>query len=67
MEGIKVQNWKRAITYYAKAVEVVHSVDDIVRIVKDTERYPAPVRAKGSHHSTTRCIVVAPCVSIDVA
>jgi len=35
----------------------VESVDDIVRIVTDTARYPSPVRAKGSHHSTTRCIV----------
>ena len=33
----------------------VTSVDEIVQIVKDTERYPAPVRAVGSNHSTTAC------------
>ncbi|MFQ6021412.1 MAG: FAD-binding oxidoreductase [Acidiferrobacterales bacterium] len=66
MGGIKVQNWKRAITYYAKVVEVVHSVDDIVRIVKDKQRYPSPVRVKGSHHSTTRCIVAEDGTVIDI-
>ena len=57
VQTLKVQNWKRTITYYPSTVEVVHSVDDIVRIVRDTKRYPSPVRVKGSHHSTTRCIV----------
>lgn len=66
MEGVKVQNWKRTITYYANSVEVVHSIDDIVRIVKDTERYPSPVRAKGSHHSTTDCIVAEHGTVIDL-
>jgi len=57
MSQIQVQNWKGTITYYANSVEVVASVDDIIRIVKDPARYPSPVRAKGSHHSTTRCVV----------
>lgn len=55
--GVKVQNWKREITYYPTALEIANSVEDIIRIVKDTKRYPSPVRAKGSHHSTTQCIV----------
>jgi L-gulonolactone oxidase len=54
---IKLQNWKREITYHANSIEIARSVDDIVRIVKDRERYPGPVRVKGSHHSTTRCVV----------
>ncbi len=62
----KVQNWKRSITYYPKTVEMAESVDDIVRIVKDTEKYPSPVRAKGSHHSTTRCIVADQGTVIDL-
>lgn len=57
MSKVKVQNWKRSISYYANSVELVQNVDDIVRIVRDRERYPSPVRARGSHHSTTRCIV----------
>jgi FAD/FMN-containing dehydrogenase len=32
-------------------------VEDIVAVVKDTRCFPGPVRAKGSHHSTTKCIV----------
>ena len=67
MENVKkVQNWKRSITYYARSVEMAESVDDIVRIVKDNEKYPSPVRAKGSHHSTTRCIVAEQGTVIDV-
>ena len=66
MSQVKVQNWKRSITYFANSVEVVQSVDDIIRIVKDRERYPSPVRAKGSHHSTTRCIVAEQGTVVDV-
>ena len=33
----------------------VTTVDEIVAIVQDTERYPSPVRAVGSNHSTTAC------------
>ncbi|HUJ44100.1 MAG TPA: FAD-dependent oxidoreductase [Opitutaceae bacterium] len=66
MSGVKVQNWKRSITYYANSVQRVESVDDIVRIVTDKARYPSPVRAKGSHHSTTRCIVAEDGTVIDV-
>ena len=64
--GIKIQNWKRSITYYARSVEEVESVDDIVRIVKDKEKYPSPVRARGSHHSTTRCIEAEQGTVIDI-
>jgi len=28
------------------------SVDDIVKILKDPDHYPSPVRAVGSNHST---------------
>jgi FAD/FMN-containing dehydrogenase len=45
---------------------MVESVDDIIRIVTDNEKYPSPVRAKGSHHSTTRCIVAEQGTVIDV-
>ncbi len=66
MSRVKVQNWKGTITYYANSVEVVASVDDIIRIVKDPERYPSPVRAKGSHHSTTRCVVAETGTVVDM-
>ncbi|HEX8112150.1 MAG TPA: FAD-binding oxidoreductase [Kofleriaceae bacterium] len=49
-------NWKGDLSYVPCVVAQAHSVDDIVRIVKDRERYPSPVRAAGSQHSTTLCI-----------
>jgi FAD/FMN-containing dehydrogenase len=67
MSQVKVQNWKASITYYANSVEAVTSVEDIVRIVSDRERYPAPVRARGSHHSTTRCIVAEDGTVVDMS
>lgn len=57
MAQVRLQNWKREITYHAHSVEIARSVDDIVRIVKGRGTYPGPVRVKGSHHSTTRCVV----------
>ena len=45
MGRVKLQNWKGAITYYANSVEGVESRDDIVRIVRDHERYPQTLRA----------------------
>jgi FAD/FMN-containing dehydrogenase len=64
--GIRRQNWKGTITYHARAVEVVDSVDDIVRIVKDRDRYPSPVRAAGSQHSKTHCIDAEQGTIVDV-
>ena len=66
MNETKLQNWKRNITYYADSVHVVENVDNIVRIIKDKEQYPSPVRGKGSHHSTSRCIVASHGTVIDV-
>ncbi|GAC1468800.1 MAG: hypothetical protein PVSMB7_17210 [Chloroflexota bacterium] len=33
----------------------MESVDEIIAIIKDRERYPTPIRAVGSNHSTTPC------------
>ncbi len=54
--GIERHNWKGNLTYFARVVAYAYSADDIVRIVKDRERYPSPVRAAGSQHSTSLCI-----------
>lgn len=66
MAGVDVRNWTGAIRYRANSVEVVETIDDIVRIVRDGDRYPAPVRVRGSHHSTTRCVVAEAGTVIDV-
>lgn len=57
MGSVTLENWKGAIRYQAARLEKVSSGDQIVAIVKDIQQYPSPVRAKGSHHSTTDCIV----------
>lgn len=54
--GIERHNWKGNLVYRAGVVAYAYSVEDIVRIVKDRERYPSPIRAAGSQHSTTLCI-----------
>jgi hypothetical protein len=66
VSNVKLQNWKREITYHAHTLEIADSVEDIIRIVKDTDRYQSPVRSKGSHHSTTRCIVAEGGTVIDL-
>jgi FAD/FMN-containing dehydrogenase len=50
-----VKNWFGGITSSPSTVIEVRTVDEIVAILKDTERYPSPVRAVGSNHSTTAC------------
>ncbi|MFQ6028867.1 MAG: FAD-dependent oxidoreductase, partial [Dehalococcoidia bacterium] len=54
-EGVRVENWGKSIVSYPQVVVQAENVDEIVAIMKDPEKYPAPVRAIGSNHSTTRC------------
>lgn len=51
----QVTNWGRSIVSYPEVVIVAKSVEDIIKILKDKKKYPSPVRAVGSNHSTTRC------------
>lgn len=52
-----VVNWFGDIVSKPKVLVEAGSVKDIVRIVKDPVRYPSPVRAFGSNHSTAPCSV----------
>jgi FAD/FMN-containing dehydrogenase len=54
--GVRQRNWEGTIVSYA-GVEPPRprTVDDLVAIMKDPARYPGPVRAAGSNHSTTAC------------
>jgi L-gulonolactone oxidase len=54
--GIERHNWKGNLSYFPYVVAYAYGVEDIVRIVKDRNRFPSPVRAAGSQHSTTLCI-----------
>ena len=53
--GVEVRNWGGDIVSRPKTVVKARSVDDIVTVMKNPDKYPAPVRAIGSNHSTTRC------------
>ena len=55
MENQQVHNWFGSIVSFPSVVTEAENVQDIVTIVQDTEKYPSPVRAVGSNHSTTPC------------
>ena len=50
-----VTNWFGDLVSHPKVVVEATSVEDIVAVLKDPVRYPSPVRAIGSNHSTARC------------
>jgi FAD/FMN-containing dehydrogenase len=50
-----VRNWFGDLDWEAGVVTDARSVDDIVAVMRDADKYPAPVRARGSGHSTTVC------------
>src|ERR1700722_13269079 len=50
-----VTNWFGNIVSHPAVIVDANSVDDIVAVLKDPVKYPAPVRAVGSNHSTAPC------------
>ena len=50
-----VTNWFGNIVSHPGVIVDANSVDDIVAVMKDSQKYPSPVRAVGSNHSTTPC------------
>jgi FAD/FMN-containing dehydrogenase len=50
-----VTNWFGDIVSHPKVIVDANSVDDIVAVMKDPAKYPSPVRAVGSNHSTSAC------------
>jgi FAD/FMN-containing dehydrogenase len=50
-------NWDGSIVAHPKAIAYPKTVAEIVAIMKDSARYPSPVRGIGSNHSTTFCTV----------
>jgi FAD/FMN-containing dehydrogenase len=54
-DATRVPNWFGDIVSRPTVVVEATSVQDVVRILQDPRRYPSPVRAFGSHHSTTAC------------
>jgi FAD/FMN-containing dehydrogenase len=50
-----VTNWFGNIVSHPSVIVDANSVDDIVAVVTNPAKYPAPVRAVGSNHSTAPC------------
>jgi FAD/FMN-containing dehydrogenase len=50
-----VTNWFGDVVSHPKVIVEANSVDDIVAVMKDPVKYPSPVRAVGSNHSTSPC------------
>lgn len=51
------RNWFGDIRLDPARVVRPERIEDVVDVVRDRERYPTPVRAAGSSHSMTRCVV----------
>jgi FAD/FMN-containing dehydrogenase len=51
----EVRNWFGDLVSHPHEVVEARSVDDVVAVMRDPDRYPGPVRARGSGHSTTLC------------
>jgi len=51
---VVLTNWDGTWTYRPAVVVRPQTVEDIVEILKDEERFPSPVRPAGSKHSTAR-------------
>jgi FAD/FMN-containing dehydrogenase len=50
-------NWDGSVVQHPTTIVYPRSVEEIVAIMKDAKRYPSPIRAIGSNHSTTFCTV----------
>jgi FAD/FMN-containing dehydrogenase len=55
LAGTTITNWFGDVTSHPRVVVEAASVDEIIKILKDPDHYPSPVRAVGSNHSTPPC------------
>jgi FAD/FMN-containing dehydrogenase len=52
---LTVTNWFGDLVSHPLVIVDANSVDDIVTVLKNPARFPSPVRAVGSNHSTAPC------------
>lgn len=55
MPELTVHNWFGDIESHPRVIVDANSVEDIQTVMRDPSRFPSPVRATGSNHSTTPC------------
>lgn len=51
----EVRNWFGDLISWPQIVVKADGIEDVVEAVRNAEKYPSPVRARGSAHSTTLC------------
>jgi FAD/FMN-containing dehydrogenase len=66
LNGPTVTNWFGDIHSQPRVVVKPSSVEEIVEVLKNRDKYPSPVRAVGSNHSVTRCTVAEGGTLIDM-
>jgi FAD/FMN-containing dehydrogenase len=55
MANPEVSNWFGDLVSNPSVIVDANSVTDIVNVIKDSGRYPSPLRCVGSNHSTAPC------------
>ncbi|MEP6910445.1 MAG: FAD-binding protein [Actinomycetota bacterium] len=55
VETVDVRNWFGDLDWEASGLVRPRTVEEVVAVMRDEERYPGPVRGRGSGHSTTIC------------
>jgi FAD/FMN-containing dehydrogenase len=55
MSPITVTNWFGDLVSHPQVLVEPNSVEELISIMKNPQKYPAPVRAVGSNHSTSPC------------
>lgn len=55
MASLEVTNWFGDLVSHPQVLVEANSVDDIIAVLKNPAKYPSPVRAVGSNHSTSPC------------
>lgn len=55
MPELTVTNWFGDLVSHPRVIVDANTVDDIIAVMRDPAKYPAPVRAVGSNHSTAPC------------
>jgi FAD/FMN-containing dehydrogenase len=55
MSNLEVTNWFGDLVSHPKVLVEANSAEDIIAVLKDPGKYPSPVRAVGSNHSTAPC------------
>lgn len=55
MPATEIHNWGKDIFSNPEVIVKPETVEEIQALMRDRQRYPSPVRAVGSNHSTTAC------------